>query len=170
MKNFIFMFIVILIILSIFAYYIKTQKVDYQNATASKSVQVSKDDIFEKNKVCFSEKQKIEAEISKNNNIDWQEQLTEVFYTPKLNSCLYISEVQTGWYSLKRLVDYRSFAGGEPIESCTYPVPVLMATVEMEAEKNNNKEILDLLKKDRARSYESVCGQFDTRVAKLKEI
>jgi hypothetical protein len=140
-----------------------------KNFFESRSFEVEKDEnLFSKNKECADMKQKIESEIVNNNTAEWQEQLIEIFYAPKLDSCIYVSEVrQIGyWRILKRLVDYRSAAGSEPIDSCEYPHTILMAIIETTAK---DKTLLQAIDRDRNKLDESWCNLFDAEVKRLKE-
>jgi len=165
--------LIIIIIVVILGFFL------YKNFESKKNNDVEREELttsnlFEKNRACVSDKEKIETEIGKINKESWNEKLVEVFYSQERDTCLYVSEVETSklnWRILKRLVDFRLAAGSEPIVSCEYPVFVRMSSLELEFKTKGvemSSDMKVLLENDRSKPYESWCGEFDKEVLRLK--
>jgi len=93
----------------------------------TEEIAVETPDYFEKKQECAKMYDTISARIKEYNKdrntflIDLQ----EVFYSPKMNECLYVDTVNlTGWdmdpSRLKRIMSISSDPGSEPVESCEY--------------------------------------------------
>lgn len=125
---------------------------------------------FEKNQKCFDSKSFVEQEIRLVNDENWNERFIEIFYSPKHDSCLYITEINSDtWKPLKRLMDYKTVAGGEPIDFCEYVSSDIIYEIELDKrrEMKMNTEMIES-------TYENVlrdnCVRFDEFVKQLKNI
>ena len=82
---------------------------------------ISKDFIFKKNQECLKYKDGLEKKLNSKESPFGKTSLEQIFYSPKINSCLYIEygdEGGFGYYS-RRLLDIRDDGySSNPLEAC----------------------------------------------------
>lgn len=91
---------------------------------------IRKEDIFKKNQECAKWLPKIREREEEYRKVSprWQAQAQEIFYSPKTNSCLYITHVQYSYFgeepafTLKTLMDISYEIGVNPVDdmSCEF--------------------------------------------------
>lgn len=99
-----------------------------QEITSNEKPQTVEKDNFEKNLKCAELFEKVkEREINySKKSPDWNASIQEIFYSPKTNSCLYITHVKYPIsnypYTLKTLMDVSQEIGTNPVEdlSCEF--------------------------------------------------
>lgn len=152
---------ILIAVIGIFSYYIST------NSPQQKPQEESVVSYFEKNQECFESKNKILQEIEKINNESWDERLIEIFYSPRHDSCLYVSEVTGAWSSVKRLMDYKTAAGEEPVDLCEYIPSEAIYKIELDTRRENNLNT-EIFESAHARIQKDNCIRFDELVKSLK--
>jgi len=70
------------------------------------SINVSQDELFQKNEECAKYKDKIQEEIKKEHASIWNRRLESLFYSPIKNSCIYTVMSTSYPYTSKYIKDY----------------------------------------------------------------
>ena len=78
---------------------------------------MSKDELFKNNQECYKYKKDIEERVKSENEQGEREIIESIFYSPKVNSCLYV-KVSIGVNYWKYLYDVMKDEYGGAIDSC----------------------------------------------------
>lgn len=120
-----FLFVSILLFLSISLFGCNYQKGDLNISQEAEGIRQSEQEqkelIFRKNQECLKYKDEIVEKFGKGDTFGDNSFLEQIFYSPKVNSCLYVEYSTHGDLYSKRLLDVMNDGySSDPLEACTF--------------------------------------------------
>ena len=124
--------ILLVVVLGYYAFSNK-EKDSLQNETEQVVARTETNDYFAQNQECLKYKGEIVTKLENKNSPFGDASLEQIFYSPKVNSCVYVEYTEKGGFYNKRLLDFRNDGySSDPLTMCSAvsPLPAIRETYE----------------------------------------